>query len=322
MVKADKSFCRFLANITFWNLAICPLDEALIRLTPSSTTLDLYIFHLSHARSLCNTLCEICLLRKILFICEKHVENPFVIIAGSITKNANIAKLLPKCDIVHSYYYYTLSASMVKQHHVLVMKEDKYKPLLVTFADCCLHIPLQIHWQPSGDPGVEPLIRNEFDDDPFPSTILRSLSCPSSFSIYEGKTQLRTLHILKHLKSAANIDNWLMRWAGLSLFLLLKYHASCILFTQSPLLSEHVRLKALIDSYKTFIKLTVLKTIAEAINMLITNSVVTNLISIYHCSILECHQWNEVLEVVASASKSLGASKCMEQLEDKKHVDH
>ncbi|KRZ44335.1 hypothetical protein T4C_2625, partial [Trichinella pseudospiralis] len=29
----------------------------------------------------------------------------------------------------------------------------------------------------------------------------------------------------------------------------------------------------------------------------------------------QCHQWNEVLEVVASASKSLGANKCMEQLE-------
>ncbi|KRZ68630.1 hypothetical protein T10_6963 [Trichinella papuae] len=38
--------------------------------------------------------------------------------------------------------------------------------------------------------------------------------------------------------------------------------------------------------------------------------VVTNLISIYHYSILECHQWNEVLEVVASASKSLGANSC------------
>ncbi|KRY21118.1 hypothetical protein T12_14679 [Trichinella patagoniensis] len=172
---------------------------------------------------LCNTLSEICLLRNILFICEKPVENPFVIIAVSITKSANIAKLLPKCDIVHSYYYYTdcftyfqklfaLSALMVKKHHVLVMKEDKHKPLLVTFADCCLHIPLQIHWQPSGDPGVEPLIRNEFDDDPFPSTILKSLSCHCISSIYEGENQktaleLRTLHILKHLKSAANSKN-------------------------------------------------------------------------------------------------------------------
>ncbi|KRZ07732.1 hypothetical protein T11_14699 [Trichinella zimbabwensis] len=31
---------------------------------------------------------------------------------------------------------------------------------------------------PSGDPGVEPLMRNEFDDDPFPSIILKSLSYP------------------------------------------------------------------------------------------------------------------------------------------------
>ncbi|KRZ95188.1 hypothetical protein T08_13608 [Trichinella sp. T8] len=193
----------------------------------SLTTLDLYIFQLSNARSLCNTLSEICLLRNILFICEKYVhpdsykpvENPFVIIAVSIMKNANIAKLLPKCDIVYSYYYYTdcftffqklftLSVLMVKKHHVLVMKEDKHKPLLVTFADCCLHIPLQIHWQPSGDPGVEPLIRNEFDDDPFPSTILKSLICHCISSIYEGKTQKTALeHILKHLKSAANSKN-------------------------------------------------------------------------------------------------------------------
>ncbi|KRX35425.1 hypothetical protein T05_12023 [Trichinella murrelli] len=174
---------------------------------------------------LCNTLSEICLLRNILFICEKYVhpdsykpvESSFVIIAVSIMKNANIAKLLPKCDIVHSYYYYTdcftyfqklftLSVLMVKKHHVLVMKEDKHKPILVTFADCCLHIPLQIHWQPSGDPGVEPLIRNEFDDDPFPSTILKSLSCHCISSIYEGKTQKTALEFVyraKYCKDAA-----------------------------------------------------------------------------------------------------------------------
>ncbi|KRZ95094.1 hypothetical protein T08_15677 [Trichinella sp. T8] len=85
-----------------------------------------------------------------------------------------------------------------------------------------------------------------------------------------------------------------------------------------------------IESSNSHIKLTVLKTIAEAINsisnftfnMLITNIEKNFLINteVYHCSILECHQWNEVLEVVASASKSLGASKCMEQLEDKKHL--
>ncbi|KRX77264.1 hypothetical protein T06_7357 [Trichinella sp. T6] len=235
---------------------------------------------------LCNTLSEICLLRNILFICEKYVhpdsykpvENPFVIIAVSIMKNANIAKLLPKCDIVHSYYYYTdcftyfqklftLSVLMVKKHHVLVMKEDKHKPLLVTFADCSLHIPLQIHWQlvlkqpsphlrylyifNSGDPGVEPLIRNEFDDDPFPSIILKSLSCHCISSIYEGKTQKTALeHILKHLKSAANSKN-----RGREL------------------------LECKIESSNSHIKLTVLKTIAETINsisnftfnMLITN---------------------------------------------------
>ncbi|KRZ44409.1 hypothetical protein T4C_11024 [Trichinella pseudospiralis] len=44
---------------------------------------------------------------------------------------------------------------------------------------------------PSGDPGVEPLMRNEFDDDPFPSMILKSLSYP--FGNYIDRSLFNTL---------------------------------------------------------------------------------------------------------------------------------
>ncbi|KRZ68633.1 hypothetical protein T10_7939 [Trichinella papuae] len=60
---------------------------------------------------------------------------------------------------------------------------------------------------PSGDPGVEPLMRNEFDDDPFPLIILKSLSYPFILNTqYDTAFTKEELNYIDRSKTALEVS--------------------------------------------------------------------------------------------------------------------